>query len=89
MRYKLIPGTYNSKNDGCKLNDFIKIRSRSFYLYYNSKDQILNVLKYYEDVKRYIHEIVFYHQIENTFPFIRKIFGIIKRSNDLPMNYIL
>ena len=86
MRQELLPDKYNSKNDkNYNLDDFISIQSQGFYLYFNSKDQILNVLKFYTDEKRFDHEIGFYHQIENTFPFIRKIFGIIKRPNELPI----
>ena len=85
MRHKLLPSKYNSQNNDFKLDDFISIQSQGFYLFYNSKDQILNVLKFYEDEKRFDHEINFYHQIENTFPFIRKIFGIIKQTKGLPI----
>ncbi|KAK8897368.1 hypothetical protein M9Y10_015312 [Tritrichomonas musculus] len=85
MSQKLLPNKYNSKNNDYKLDDFILVQSQGFSLYYNSKDQILNVLKFYVDEKRFNHEIDFYHQIENTFPFIRKIFGIINQSRGLPI----
>ena len=35
--------------------------------------------------KKFNHEINFYHQIENTFPFIQKIFGIINQQFGLPI----
>ena len=79
MRQEPLPNKWNSKNDEFKLNDFFFIKFQGFKLYCNSKYQILNILKFYEDEKRFNHEIDFYHQIENTFPFIRKIFGIIKQ----------
>lgn len=87
MRHEILPEKYNSKNDqNYELSDFVSIfQSQRFKLYYNSKDQILNVLKSYEDEKKFNHEINFYHQIENTFPFIRKIFGIIKQIYGLPI----
>ena len=85
MRQELLPMKYNSENDDYKEDDFFQIQSGNLKLCYNSKDQILNVLKYCKDEKSYKHEIGFYGQIKNTFPFICKIFGIIKRPNELPI----
>ena len=84
MHQEILPNKFNSNNDNnYKFDDFIEIQSQDFRLYYNSKDQILNVLKFYNNENRFNHEIDFYHQIENTFPFIRKIFGIIKQPRRL------
>ena len=64
MRQKLLPNKFNSKNDNnYKIDDFVLIQSQGFNLFYNCKDQILNVLKYYDNEKRFKHEIDFYHQI--------------------------
>ena len=49
MRQDLLPNKYNSKNKEYKLDDFFQIQSQGFRLYYNSKDQILNVLKFFLD----------------------------------------
>ena len=49
MFQDLLPNKYNSKNEDYQLDDFFQIQSQGFRLYYNSKDQILNVLKFFLD----------------------------------------
>lgn len=69
-------------------NDFISINNlgESTYLCFNTKDQFLYVLKYFDNmnddsIKRYDHEIEFYQNYNNKNPFISKFYGTANNSD--------
>lgn len=87
IRHELLDDNYNA-NNLYKQSDFILVFKSNIGVYYNSKEQILNVLKENETYCGYKHEIEFYQEIRNSFPFICKIFGKTEKKIQLFLNIL-
>lgn len=75
------------------IQNFIKIKNfgGSTSLYFNTNDQLLYVLKYFdvcddESIRQFEHELNFYEAINNKNPFLPKFYGTIRTK---ALNYII